>query len=150
GTNGVTMGSLTAKTVINAKPGRHADGEGHYLLVKPTGARSWVLRVQVDGRRRDNRLGAVETIALVLRSDIGDDIALEEKARLTLAEARELSTRLRNSAKAGRDPSAERKKDRKPPPSFKDAAIATHKAQKKSHSWSDKTADAFLSSLETH
>lgn len=144
------MGNLTAKSVQSAKPGRHADGEGLYLLVKPTGARSWVLRVQVHGQRRDIGLGSVEIAALVLRSDIGDDIPLEEKSRLTLAEARELSKRLRNAAKAGRDPVAERRKDRKPPPTFKDAAIATHKAQASSHSWSDKTADAFLSSLETH
>ena len=144
------MGKLTAKTVQNAKPGRHADGEGLYLLVKPTGARSWMLRVQVGGHRRDIGLGSVETGTLILRSQIGDDISLEEKSRLTLAEARELSARLRNAAKAGRDPAAERKKDRKPPPTFKDAAIATHKAQSESHSWSGKTADAFLKSLETH
>lgn len=144
------MAKLTAKTVTNAKPGRHADGGGLYLLVKPTGARSWLLRVQVDGRRRDIGLGSVETSALAMRSDIGDDLPLEEKSRLTLAEAREISARLRNAAKAGRDPAAERKKDRKPPPSFKDAAIATHKAQTASHSWTQKTADAFLSSLETH
>jgi integrase len=144
------MSKLTAKAVQTAKPGRHADGGGLYLLVKPTGARSWLLRVQVDGRRRDIGLGSVETAALALRSDIGDDLPLEEKSKLTLAEARELSARLRNAAKAGRDPAAERKKDRKPPPSFKDAAIATHKAQTASHSWSDKTAGAFLSSLETH
>lgn len=144
------MAKLTAKTVLNAKAGRHADGGGLYLLVKPTGARSWLLRVQVDGRRRDIGLGSVETASLAMRSDIGDDLPLEEKSRLTLAEARELAARLRNAAKAGRDPAAERKKDRKPPPSFKDAAIATHKAQTASHSWSSKTADAFLSSLETH
>lgn len=144
------MAKLTAKTVLNAKAGRHADGGGLYLLVKPTGARSWLLRVQVDGRRRDIGLGSVETSSLAMRSDIGNDLPLEEKSRLTLAEARELSARLRNAAKAGRDPAAERKKDRKPPPSFKDAAIATHKAQTASHSWSSKTADAFLSSLETH
>jgi len=144
------MGKLTARTVQAAKPGRHADGDGLYLLVKPTGARSWVLRVQVDGQRRDIGLGSVETAPLMLRSDIGDDIPLEERSRLTLAEARELSTRLRNAAKAGRDPVAERRRERKPPPSFKDAAIATHAAQTKSHGWSSKTADAFLSSLEAH
>lgn len=144
------MGKLTAKGIQNAQPGRHADGQGLYLLVKPTGARSWVLRVQVGGQRRDIGLGAVETSALLLRSDVGDDTPLEEKSRLTLAEARELSSRLRNVAKSGRDPAAERKKDRKPPPSFKEATIATHKAQQNSHSWSKKTADAFLSSLETH
>lgn len=150
GTNGVTVATLTAKAVTNAKAGRHADGGGLYLLVKPTGARSWVLRVQVDGKRRDIGLGAVETSALALRSDIGDDIPLEEKARLTLSEARELATRLRNAAKAGRDPVAERQKDRKAPPTFRDAAKATHAAQVTSHGWSAKTAAAFLSSLETH
>lgn len=144
------MAKLTAKAIQTAKPGRHADGGGLYLLVKPTGARSWVLRVQVNGQRRDIGIGAVEMSPLALRSEIGDDIPLEEKARLTLAEARELSARLRNAAKAGRDPAAERKRDRKPPPSFKDATIATHKAQAASHGWSEKTADAFLSSLETH
>lgn len=144
------MAKLTAKAVSTAKPGRHADGAGLYLLVKPSGARSWLLRVQVDGRRRDIGLGSVETAALALRSEVGDDLPLEEKSRLTLAEARELSARLRNAAKAGRDPAAERRKDRKPPPSFKDAAIATHKAHTASHSWSSKTADAFLKSLETH
>lgn len=144
------MAKLTVKALLNAKAGRHADGGGLYLLVKPTGARSWLLRVQVDGRRRDIGLGSVETASLAMRSNIGDDLPLEEKSRLTLAEARELAARLRNAAKAGRDPAAERKKDRKPPPSFKDAAIATHKAQTASHGWSGKTAGAFLSSLETH
>ena len=144
------MAKLTAKTVQTAKPGRHADGGGLYLLVKPTGARSWLLRVQVDGRRRDIGLGSAETVALAMRSEIAGDIPLEEKSRLTLAEARELAARLRNAAKAGRDPAAERKRDRKAPPSFREAAIATHRAQKDSHSWSDKTADAFLNSLEAH
>ena len=144
------MGKLTAKFVENSKtkPGRHADGEGLYLLVKPTGARSWVLRVQVDGQRRDIGLGSVETGSLLLRSDIGDDIPLEERRRLTLAEARELSTRLRNAAKAGRSIDAERKRNRKAPPTFKDAAIAYHAAQ--SHNWGAKTAAAFLSSIEAH
>lgn len=144
------MGKLTAKFVETSKgrPGRHADGEGLYLLVKPTGARSWVLRVQFNGQRRDIGLGSVETGALALHSNIGDDIPLEEKGRLTLAEARELSKRLRNAAKAGRNPVEERKKDRKPPPTFKDAAVAMHNAQ--SHGWSAKTAAAFLSSMEAY
>ncbi|MBN92061.1 MAG: integrase, partial [Erythrobacteraceae bacterium] len=42
------MGKLTIKQVENAKPGRHGDGEGLYLPVSPTGAKSWVLRVQVN------------------------------------------------------------------------------------------------------
>lgn len=142
------MGTLTAKFVEKAKPGRHADGDGLYLLVKPTGARTWVLRVQVDGRRRDIGMGSVETVPLLQRTTIGDDIPLEQRSRLTLSEARELSSRLRNVAKAGRDPAAERRRDRSPPPSFKEASIAAHKAL--APTWSKKTADAFLASLQEH
>ena len=53
------MGRLTALGVRNAATGRHGDGDGLYLVVKPTGAKSWVLRVQVDGRRRDVGLGSI-------------------------------------------------------------------------------------------
>ena len=55
------MPKLSALFVRNAKPGRHADGDGLYLLVKPTGAKTWMLRVQVDGKRRDIGLGSVDT-----------------------------------------------------------------------------------------
>lgn len=142
------MGTLTDKFIRSAKPGRHADGDGLYLLVKPTGARSWVLRVQVGGRRRDIGLGGFHEVKSGQRSTIGDDIPLEQRSKLTLSEARELSTRLRNVAKAGRDPAAERRRDRSPPPSFKEAAIAAHKAL--APTWSVKTADAFLASLQEH
>lgn len=142
------MGKLTAKFVEKAKPGRHADGQGLYLLVKPTGARSWLLRVQVDKRRRDIGLGSVELAPLSELTKIGNDIPLEQRSRLTLAQARELSSRLRNVAKSGRDPADERKRDRSPPPSFKDAAIAAHKAL--AGGWTRRTADAFKASLEEH
>lgn len=143
------MPALTAAAIRNAKPGRHADGQGLYLLVKPTLAKTWVLRVQVDGRRRDIGLGSVIAEDKLKRpSAIGEDIPLEQRSRLTLAEARELAARLRNVAKAGRDPAAERRRDRSPPPSFKEAAIKAHAAL--APSWSKKTADAFLASLQEH
>lgn len=142
------MGKLTAKFVEKAKPGRHADGDGLYLLVKPSGAKSWVLRVQVDGRRRDIGLGSVELSPLLGHSRVGNDLPLEQRSRLTLAESRELSSRLRNVAKAGRDPAAERRRDRSAPPSFKEAAVAAHAAL--APGWSKKTADSFLASLQEH
>ncbi|HET6523589.1 tyrosine-type recombinase/integrase [Sphingopyxis sp.] len=146
------MGQLTAKFVQNAKQGRHGDGDGLYLLVGASGCRSWVLRVQVCGRRRDLGLGGVQRQPFAYKSSIGNDIPLEEKSRLTLAEARELAVRMRNVAKAGKDPVEARRKARNPfkelPPSFKEAAKATHKAQ--SHGWSDRTSKAFLSSLKDH
>ncbi len=93
---------LTAISAKNAPPGRHSDGKGLYLLVKPSGARSWVLRVQVDGRRRDYGLGSFDI--------------------LTLAEAREKTSEGRKMAKSGLDPSIEWRRARTVVPTFEVAA----------------------------
>jgi hypothetical protein len=45
--------ALTVFKVKNAKSGRHVDGRGLCLVVKPSGARTWVLRMQLNGQRRD-------------------------------------------------------------------------------------------------
>ena len=58
------MPKMTALFVKNAKPGRHCDGFGLYLLVKPSGSRSWLLRVQHLKRRRDIGLGPAYMISL--------------------------------------------------------------------------------------
>jgi integrase len=120
---------LSAIKVKSAGPGRHADGEGLYLLVKESGARSWMLRVQVAGKRRDIGLGSV--------------------AQLTLAEAREKANGLRKLAKQGLDPIAER--DQKPAevPTFEAAARACH-AELKAGWRNRKHSDSWLASLVTH
>ena len=41
-----------------AKPGMHPDGSGLYLHVSGNGARSWVLRYRISGKRRDMGLGS--------------------------------------------------------------------------------------------
>ena len=91
-------------------------------------------------------------LRVFIGGSIGKDLPIEEKKQLTLAEAREMAARLRNVARAGRDPILERRRarnlDAELPPSFKQAAIATHAAQK--HGWAERTANAFLSSLEMH
>lgn len=122
------MGKLNALSVKNAKPGRHGDGGGLYLLVKPTGARSWLLRVRVEGRRRDIGLGSI--------------------AKLSLSEARDEAAKLLKHALNGRDPVTERDRRSFVAKTFRDAAIATHAA--KADGWAVKTADAFLSSLAEH
>lgn len=122
------MGRLNALAVKNAKAGRHGDGDGLYLVVKPTGAKSWVLRVQREGRRRDVGLGSL--------------------AALTLAEAREKAAALRKHALNGRDPIAERDRDRRPIPTFRQAVEATHEALKSG--WAKRSGEAFLASLETY
>src|SRR5215207_10531382 len=59
------MCKLTAAFVRHAKPGRHGDGKGLYLAVKDTGARSWLLRYERNGRERWMGLGSVEFVPLV-------------------------------------------------------------------------------------
>lgn len=123
------MGKLTVKGIERKLPaGRYGDGEGLYLVVKDSGAKAWVLRVQSGGRRRDIGLGALSLVGL--------------------SEARERSTELRRHAYYGRDPIVERDRDRKPLPTFQKAAIACHAELSKG--WGDKTALAFLSSLSDH
>lgn len=82
--------ALTAVTVKSAKPGRHADGGGLQLLVKDTGARSWVYRFMLKGKSRDIGLGAAGP------------------GGISLADARDLATVLRLKVKAGIDPLEER------------------------------------------
>ena len=83
--------ALTPLTVKNAKPGRHADGGGLHLLVKDSGARSWVYRFMLRGKSRDLGLGPAA----------GAD-------GVSLAAARDLAAALRVKVKGGVDPLAER------------------------------------------
>lgn len=53
--------SLTALQVRRmAAPGLYADGNGLYLQVTKTGAKSWIYRYQLHGRRRDMGLGSAD------------------------------------------------------------------------------------------
>jgi hypothetical protein len=56
---------LKAITVAKASiPGLLADGNGLYLRVGPTGAKSWVFRYRRDGKLHDMGLGPLHTISL--------------------------------------------------------------------------------------
>jgi integrase len=58
-------GKLTALDVTRAKgPAVLHDGGGLYLRVSATGAKSWVFRFQLDGKRRDMGLGPYPVISL--------------------------------------------------------------------------------------
>lgn len=50
-------GRLSVRQVQTVGPGMHADGDGLYLQVTPAGARSWILRYQINKRRREMGLG---------------------------------------------------------------------------------------------
>ena len=43
-------GKLTKNLVRTLGAGRHGDGSGLYLVVDPSGARSWIVRVTVKGQ----------------------------------------------------------------------------------------------------
>ena len=117
--------------------------------MKPSGARSWLLRIQQDGKRRDIGLGSVD---LGNRSpdkrQASDDIPILLRRTLTLQEAREKASELRRFAVAGRDPIVERDRERRKVPTFEKAAEACHSDMKAS--WSEKQAHTFLSSLRRH
>ncbi len=85
--------ALTPLTVKNAKPGRHADGGGLHLLVKESGARSWVYRFMLSGKSRDIGLGTA-----------GPD-------GISLADARNARDALRLKVKVGIDPLEERQRE---------------------------------------
>ncbi len=53
---------LSAAFVRSAPPGRHADGNGLYLFVQPTGTRSWVQRMVPLCRRAVEILGSARTL----------------------------------------------------------------------------------------
>ena len=88
------------------EPGRYADGNGLYLVVDPSGAKRWILRTVVRGTRHDIGLGGLRVVSL--------------------AEAREQAWAYRKLARSGGDPLAERRKERRPTPTFEQAARAVH------------------------
>ena len=99
-------GKLTATAVKHAKEGRHGDGAGLMLDVKPGGRAYWVLRYMLAGKRRDMGLGAANGASAT-----------------TLAEARERAAVARRQAKSGVDPIQQREAGQK-------AATAVAQAEK--------------------
>lgn len=123
------MGKLTATAVKAARTaGRYGDGEGLFLLVGKTGSRSWVVRAQKNGRRRDIGLGSA--------------------SKVTLAQAREKAAVARAQIEAGIDPVAERRKAAGVP-TFREAAAFVHAENQKG--WKNgKHNKQWISSLEAH
>lgn len=121
--------ALSAVTVRNAKPGRHADGNGLHLEVDESGARRWLLRIMIQGKRRDIGLGSASLV--------------------TLAEARDMAHDMRKIARAGGDPLADRRAARRVVPTFEEAAKSCHGDHKEG--WkNEKHAAQWLTTLETY
>ena len=94
--------ALSPAFIRSAPPGRHADGNGLYLFVQPSGTRSWIQRLLIRGRRRELGLGSV--------------------ALVPLAEAREKALANRKLAREGGDPLAEKRRSQGIP-TFAEAAM---------------------------
>jgi integrase len=124
------MPKLTDRTVKTAGPGRYSDGtvRGLMLVVRDNGSRSWVLRYQLGGRRRDMGLGPYPEVGL--------------------ADAREKALDARRLIKRdGKDPISER--GRAKVKTFKEAAQAL--VESKRPGWRNaKHAAQWGSTLETY
>jgi integrase len=134
---------LSVRKIQYAKPGKHCDGHGLYLLVKPSGAKSWLLRVQHQGRRRDFGLGTAIT------GIIDVDIPLQKRRSLTLAQAREKARIARELSKSGMDPTALWREQEDSIPSFKKVAVEYHGHVSKG--WRNgKHSDQWLTTLKIY
>lgn len=127
---------LTDIAVKKAKAGRHTDGGGLYLVVRPSGGRSWMLRVQRSGPDGQPK-----------RTDVG----LGGYPRVSLDQARRKARELRDAVKERNDdPIAVRDAPKQKPKvhTFSEAMDDAHKAL--SPQWAVKTAAAFKKSLDHH
>ena len=123
------MGKLTATAVKAAKvPGRYGDGDGLFLMVGPSGSKSWLVRVQKDGKRRDIGVGGASKVSLAL--------------------ARDRAGVVRSQVEAGIDPVAERRKAAGVP-TFREAAALVHAEHKRG--WRNaKHGGQWLATLTTY
>jgi integrase len=81
--------ALTAKQIPTLPAGFHSDGQGLYLHVSPAGARSWIFRFQLAGKRREMGIGSA--------------------SKTTGPEARERAAKAREKLRQGIDPLEARK-----------------------------------------
>ena len=56
---------LSPREVETAGPGKIEDGGALRLVVSPTGARKWVLRYTIHGKRREMGLGSFPDVSLI-------------------------------------------------------------------------------------
>ena len=122
------MTALTAaKVKALTRPGMHHDGRGLYLRIAPGGSKGWMLRATIDGRRRDMGLGGYPTVSL--------------------ARARQLADGHRLAVAEGRDPLAEKRREKMP--TFREAAETVHAANLPR--WRNgKHTDQWINTLRTY
>ena len=121
------LSPLKIKALTRA--GRYADGNGLYLVVDDGGAKRWVLRTLVHGKRRDMGLGSLQLVAL--------------------PEARKRAAANRLIARDGGDPIAQRRQANRAVLTFKEAAEAVHASHSKG--WKNpKHRDQWINTLRDY
>ena len=100
--------SLSLKKIT--QPGRYGDGNNLYLKVEETGSRRWILRLSINGKRRDMGLGSFSFI--------------------NLNDARELAEKYNKLAKSGIDPVQERLKEKGLSITFKECVYKVYALNK--------------------
>lgn len=110
------------------RPGKYFDGQGLFLKVAPSGAKRWVQRINIRGKRREIGLGGLSL--------------------MSLQEARETALENRKLARAGGDP-LQAKREAQAVLSFEEAARKVHEMHRPT--WRNpKHAAQFISTLETY
>ena len=132
--------ALTALQIKHAKEGMHADGNGLYLRVQNSGAKSWIFRFQLNGRRREMGIGTLTDkpapdarteaaqLSALVRAGTDPIEDRKQKTNLAVSNAKEAEAAVTTFRKVATD------------------YIASHKA-----SWQNaKHADQWTNTLETY
>ena len=121
------LSALQVKNIkAQASTKRKGDGRGLYLVIQPSGAKSWIQRIAIDRTRTDIGLGGYPDVSL--------------------AQARERSHEIRAAVAAGHDP---RRRERDEMPTFAEVAEMYLKAN--APTWrSAKTAATARARLEQY
>ena len=120
---------LSPRKVVTAGPGKYEDGGGLRLVVSPSGARKWVFRFTINGRRREMGLGSFPYVSL--------------------AEAREKAAKCRKLVREGIDPIEARRQAQVKVPTFTGCAARYIRAHRRG--WKNaKHAKQWVSTLKTY
>ncbi len=64
---------LSSNFIKSAPPGKYGDGAGLWCVKRKDGGGQWVLRVQMNGKRREMGLGSLSTVSLKQARDKADE-----------------------------------------------------------------------------
>jgi hypothetical protein len=81
--------TLKAKQIEHAKVGMHTDGGGLYLRVRPSGAKFWIFRFQLNGRRREMGIGRLTDNEPTQARAVASQLALRVRSGIDPIEVRQ-------------------------------------------------------------